>query len=106
MTTQLPARRGAAYTYTEVRELFLTPRSRENAELLAAAFGRTPEAIDFAWRWIDADVTRFPASAFNRLYRSIQQVRRELGDEAGGTGGSIVMEQPRASEPGTNVGAA
>lgn len=88
MTPTAP-RRGAAYTYAEVRELYLTPKSRRNAEILAAAFGRTPGAIDFAWRWVYGDVSCFPPSAFNRLFRLVQQVRAELGDEARGKGGGI-----------------
>lgn len=90
MTPTRPARRGAAYTHAEVRELYLTPKSRKNAERLGAAFGRTPEAIDFAWLWVYGDVTRFPPRAFNRLIHLVQQVRAELGDAARGTGGSVV----------------
>jgi hypothetical protein len=81
---KLPARRGAPYTYEEVELIYLTPSSKENAALLAELLERTPGAIDFAWRWCDADVERFPAKAFNRLYRLIRQVRGRLGIEARG----------------------
>lgn len=81
-----PSRRGAPYTYPEVLAIYLTPKSRDNAEALAAEFGRTPDGIDFAWRWIHGDVTRFPKRAFNRLHRLVKQVRADLGDEARGRG--------------------
>lgn len=81
-----PPRRGKPYTYDEVRWIYLTPASKANAEALAAFFGRTPGAIDFAWRWMDADVACFPAKAFNRLFRLVRQVRADLGAEARGSG--------------------
>lgn len=81
-----PRRRGASYTYDEVRQIYLTPKSSGNAAALAARFERTPGAIDFAWRWMDADVGCFPAKAFNRLHRLILDVRAELGAETRGQG--------------------
>lgn len=81
-----PRRRGAPYSYDEVEQIYLTAKSKRNAEALARTFGRTPGAIDFAWRWMDADVERFPEQAFNRLYRLVVQVRDALGTHARGRG--------------------
>lgn len=84
MTLRLPQRRGAPYTLAEVELIYLVRKSTRAAELLAAELDRTPGAIDFAWRWMDADPERFPAKAFNRLYRLILEVRRLNGGEARG----------------------
>ncbi len=73
-----------SYREDELTLVFLVARSKENAEDLARRLGRTPSAIDWIWRWMDADPERFPEKAFNRLYRQIVDVRRRLGDERRG----------------------
>jgi hypothetical protein len=84
MTFKLPRRRGAPYTFAEVEVIFLVRRSPDAAQELATEFERTPGAIQFAWRWMDADLEGFPPRAFNRLYRLILRVRRKLGQESRG----------------------
>ena len=84
MSLKFPRRRGAPYTFHEVELLYLVRKSRENAELLAEELERTAGAIEFAWRWMDADLEGFPPKAFNSLYRLICRVRGKNGAEARG----------------------
>lgn len=79
MPNGIAPRHGQPYQDAEIALLYLVARSDEAKGLLARLLGRTEDAIDLVWRWIEhAD---FPPEAHNRIRRQVQWAEDRLGED-------------------------
>jgi len=77
MTPRKAPRHGKHYEDAEIALIYLVDRSDNAKSLLASLLGRTEDAIDLLWRWIEhAD---FPAEAYNRIQRQVEWAEEALG---------------------------
>lgn len=74
-----PPRHRQPYNEAEIALVYLVDRSDEAKQLLAGLLGRTPDAIDLVWRWVEhAD---FPPEAHNRIRRQVEWAEDQLGTD-------------------------
>ena len=72
-------RHGKHYEDAEIALLYMVERSDKAKQLLADLLGRTENAIDLVWRWMEnAD---FPPEAYNRIQRQAEWAEEKLGKD-------------------------
>jgi hypothetical protein len=72
-------RYGKHYEDAEIALVYMVERSDRAKALLAGLLGRTENAIDLVWRWMEhAD---FPPEASNRIQRQVEWAEEKLGKE-------------------------
>lgn len=65
------------YEDAEIALVYLVKRSDNAKRFLASLLGRTEDAIDLVWRWIEhAD---FPPEAGNRIQRQVEWAEEAFG---------------------------
>jgi hypothetical protein len=77
MSKGKPEHHGEPYRVGEIALIYLFEESEDSKELLADVLGRTIEAIDFVYRWIEG--AQFPEESYNAIRRHAEVVEEKLG---------------------------
>lgn len=72
-----PPKYGEHYEDAEIALIYLVGRSDEAKELLAKLLGRTEDAIDYVWRWVEK--AAFPPEAEGKIKRQVEWAEERLG---------------------------